>query len=362
MTSVTHSYLETSLYHDSRNRFTVGHYPEYKDNLYREVFAGEVTYSRVKTSLESKIKLWIASNAILRPQSIQPTSRDWNGLLISTDTPINFVFPDIQKTPIAKRIFVLQECPLVAQGIKQYVIQNHHQYGLILTYDQDLLNMEVLKGKVQKFLYGTNWVDYPFPDELTKRLSDKKFLLTHWATVKNFLPGHKLRQMLYLSQKEIKSELPTCFYRAQIDGEIKGAPDDTNPLLPREVEGRVVLFEEAMFSIVCENSSIPNYFTEKLIDCFLCRTVPIYFGAPNIGEFFDTRGMIIIEAKGSVQDILRSALTQINQLTLADYYGRLIYIEGNLQKSLTYTTHGRIKAFHQIVHDYLNKPDPQVIE
>ena len=40
------------------------------------------------------------------------------------------------------------------------------------------------------------------------------------------------------------------------------------------------------YSIIIENSSEVNYFTEKLIDACLLETVPIYWGAPNISEYF----------------------------------------------------------------------------
>ena len=47
------------------------------------------------------------------------------------------------------------------------------------------------------------------------------------------------------------------------------------------------------YSIIIENSSEYDYFTEKLIDACLLETIPIYWGAPNISEYFDTRGFII---------------------------------------------------------------------
>ena len=44
--------------------------------------------------------------------------------------------------------------------------------------------------------------------------------------------------------------------------------------------------------IAVENSIARNYLSEKLIDCFLSRTVPICRGAPNIGEWFGPEGII----------------------------------------------------------------------
>jgi hypothetical protein len=37
------------------------------------------------------------------------------------------------------------------------------------------------------------------------------------------------------------------------------------------------------------------YFTEKLIDCFLMETVPVYWGCPGIGSIFDERGILRFE-------------------------------------------------------------------
>lgn len=46
------------------------------------------------------------------------------------------------------------------------------------------------------------------------------------------------------------------------------------------------------FSIVVENYVDDLYFTEKLLNCFATGTIPIYFGARNIGKLFNTKGII----------------------------------------------------------------------
>jgi len=40
------------------------------------------------------------------------------------------------------------------------------------------------------------------------------------------------------------------------------------------------------YSIAIENSAQENYFTEKIADCFLSWTMPIYWGCPNISKYF----------------------------------------------------------------------------
>jgi hypothetical protein len=39
------------------------------------------------------------------------------------------------------------------------------------------------------------------------------------------------------------------------------------------------------FAVCFENMAYPGYVTEKIIDCFRAGVIPVYFGAPDIGEF-----------------------------------------------------------------------------
>lgn len=61
------------------------------------------------------------------------------------------------------------------------------------------------------------------------------------------------------------------------------------------------------FSVVIENVREENYFTEKLVDALLCRTVPIYWGCPNVGDFFDTEAMIICESRAEIEAAITAA-------------------------------------------------------
>jgi hypothetical protein len=42
----------------------------------------------------------------------------------------------------------------------------------------------------------------------------------------------------------------------------------------------------ARFALAIENHSAPHYWTEKVADCFLAGTFPIYWGAPNLADYF----------------------------------------------------------------------------
>ena len=84
-----------------------------------------------------------------------------------------------------------------------------------------------------------------------------------------------------------------------------------------------------MFSIEVENSYLPNYFTEKPLDCFATGTVPIYCGCPNIGDWFDLDGIITFTTGEELADIL-------NNLTPQMYKDRIQAVKANYEKALSY--------------------------
>src|SRR3989338_6240067 len=57
------------------------------------------------------------------------------------------------------------------------------------------------------------------------------------------------------------------------------------------------------YHIAIENTSHPDYYTEKLIDTFLGAAYPFYYGAPNINEYFpigSLRAVYIYDIKGAI--------------------------------------------------------------
>jgi len=65
------------------------------------------------------------------------------------------------------------------------------------------------------------------------------------------------------------------------------------------------------YSVAVENSRHDHYWTEKIADCFLAGTVPIYWGAPNIRDYFPEEAMIIIDTlePAEVARIIRANAT-----------------------------------------------------
>lgn len=77
-----------------------------------------------------------------------------------------------------------------------------------------------------------------------------------------------------------------------------------------------------MFSVAIENGQYSTYFTEKILDCFATGTVPIYLGAPDIGDHFNMDGIIDLEK------------INIDKLTPDDYYNRIDAIQDNLERCM----------------------------
>jgi hypothetical protein len=84
-----------------------------------------------------------------------------------------------------------------------------------------------------------------------------------------------------------------------------------------------------MFSLIIENTSERNYFTEKIIDAFQTYTIPIYWGCPNISDYFDDNGIICFS---DIDDLMQI----IQNITIDDYYSRLESIAYNYNESLKY--------------------------
>ena len=77
------------------------------------------------------------------------------------------------------------------------------------------------------------------------------------------------------------------------------------------------------YSVVVENSKQNHYFTEKLIDCLLVGTVPIYWGCDSLFDFgFDERGIITFNDPSELESVLPT-------LSETDYEERLPWVEHN---------------------------------
>jgi hypothetical protein len=58
------------------------------------------------------------------------------------------------------------------------------------------------------------------------------------------------------------------------------------------------------YHIAIENSCFPHYWTEKLADAYLGWSFPIYYGCPNITDYFDPNSFATIDIASPIQSIV----------------------------------------------------------
>jgi hypothetical protein len=85
--------------------------------------------------------------------------------------------------------------------------------------------------------------------------------------------------------------------------------------------------ENYTYSIAIENSSQKNYFTEKINDCFLFNTMPIYWGCPNLSDYFpeDSYIKIDLEKPEEIKNILERPLEKRNFKALEEAKNLVMY-------------------------------------
>jgi hypothetical protein len=96
--------------------------------------------------------------------------------------------------------------------------------------------------------------------------------------------------------------------------------------------GKEFIFGDSQFGVVIENTSSRGYFTEKILDCFLLKTIPIYWGCSNIGDYFDIDGIITFN---NVDDLIYKT----NQLNENFYKNRKEIIDKNWKLALEYVNY-----------------------
>ena len=70
---------------------------------------------------------------------------------------------------------------------------------------------------------------------------------------------------------------------------------------------------KSQYGVAIENTQHRGYFTEKILDLFLLKTIPIYWGCSNIKDFFNPQGIIYITS-------IDEAIYKLNNVLDADYY------------------------------------------
>ena len=193
-------------------------------------------------------------------------------------------------------------------GLHDWAIQNKHLFSVIITWSDKVLN----NCENAIFLpFGSSWIT----EEIGLKLREKIFELGHLCGDKLLTYGHSLRHELFARENEIS--IPTRF-------KFKG-----ETILPAALITKEEIFGDPMFAIVIENTSHNGYFTEKITDCMMLKTIPIYWGCSNIDKFYNPEGIINFQ---SIDQLIQI----VNNLTPDFYNSKKDIIEENYNRVQEY--------------------------
>ena len=198
-------------------------------------------------------------------------------------------------------------------GLHNQIIERHQEFDLILCWCEHILN-NTHNSKL--FPFGTSWV------KNFNLNNEKEYCVTSLIGGKVLTDNHSLRHQLPLLDG--KSSIPIHLFNSinnpfKLSNNLRNMTDTTY---------KNELFY-SQYHIAIENVTINNWFTEKLIDCFQTKTIPIYLGCDNIGDFFKTEGMIIIT---NFNDLIEVC----NSLTPETYNNMLKFVDVNYELSHKY--------------------------
>jgi len=196
----------------------------------------------------------------------------------------------VDKCNAKRKVGMLIEPPAILPDIYKYVDENYKKFDYILTFDKNLLDS------------GRNFLFYPFGACWIKDFSVpvKSKMCSMIASDKQFTEGHLFRQEVIQR------------FSSKVDHYGRGFK-----YIERKEDG----LRDYYFSIVLENSRSDYYFSEKILDCFASRTVPIYWGS-DVSKFFDMKGIITFDTMEDLDNIIKT-------LTPEKYKNMLPYVETN---------------------------------
>ncbi len=70
------------------------------------------------------------------------------------------------------------------------------------------------------------------------------------------------------------------------------------------VKDKLAFTSRYKFAIACENSCYPGYTTEKIVDAFAAKAIPIYYGDPTAAEDFNPKAFINCADYASFDEVL----------------------------------------------------------
>jgi hypothetical protein len=201
------------------------------------------------------------------------------------------------------------------------------RFTLILTHDVRLLER------------GLPFVEMPFGTSFIEGILNESRIFAKSKLVSMIGAPHPNPRAGHVLRNEVIEALAS---RSDVDRFGKGV---------KWIDSKLDGLADYAFSIAMENCSRDFYFTEKIIDCLVTETVPIYCGCRGIDRYFDRRGMLIFETLPELLQIL-------DQLSWSKYAEMLPYVQLNLERAMTAGWVTRPQLFERVGNEVLKSLGP----
>lgn len=264
-----------------------------------------------------------------------------------SNSPITFFYdyiPSVNELSLNPYNIIMIHEPDQFFGFHTWVKHNKHLFTCILSWNEQLL--QTCENSV---LFTSNYHQDNKEYYAQFETKQKQFEVSFLSGNKNLTSGHKLRNSIYKLNDNIN--IPKKWYHVLDDfdkiTEVRPGYSTYKKSLTHipehlktcpQVFGKRICYEDSMFHICVENIKENNWYTEKIGEAFCTKTVPIYWGCPNIEEFYDKRGIITFNTEEELVQI-------VNSLTPDTYNNMRPYIEYNYQISLLDSLENRIHTF-----------------
>jgi hypothetical protein len=211
-----------------------------------------------------------------------------------------FMFNNRRLTPLEVRcprehVWCIMQEPYLP-GLFDWMIEGHETFARVFTH-----HVPSADPKYVRSYPILPWeVDLSY-DQLIRARVPEKTRATSWiASNVTLLAGHRKRNALreFLMRQKLSS----------LDVFGRGV---------RYVEDKWDALAPYRYSLAIENSSTRDYWTEKVADCFLAWTLPLYDGCINLEDYFDPASFIRIDAGDHA-----GTLRRIEELSRGDEWDR----------------------------------------
>lgn len=214
-----------------------------------------------------------------------------------------------------KNIALMLEPRSMIGNFCDYVYEHSDYFKYIFTHDGKLLTLP----NARLLMWNEVWHTADQPK--TKGIS----LVSSW---KNWCPLHNARIELAMYFKNIE----------KVD--VYGSFENKDAKWVEVSESH----DPYKFAIVIENDIDDYWYTEKILNCFATKTVPIYVGSKKIGDFFNADGIIQVDDWKTIPEIVRNLDID------SEYEKRLPAINDNFGRLEPYRVNWKERFFR----DYTN--------